>query len=228
MALLWFFGHSNLLEAQGQYNIFPHNYRMDVLFQSESYLRGLHEAPVTEAAWVRVIRDPYKRAVSSFQQSLTNAYNDRAVSDFVGRHVDEHSGYSFREYIEHLLHRDITTCNPHEHPQRHSIEDVVQPLRIVNIDTGDLWRELRLFEIEAGVPPMNSRNRRLLKSEAARVSEFHHTRREPMLGAADVRSNRGTLLTVWPSYADYLTEELRAHIRAIYHVDFRAYESVLS
>jgi hypothetical protein len=47
------------------------------------------------------------------------------------------------------------------------------------------------------------------------------------VGAADVRFSRSRPPTVWPSYADYLTKELRSHIETIYQVDFQAYESVL-
>ncbi|MEW9838398.1 hypothetical protein, partial [Mesorhizobium marinum] len=201
--LLWYFGHRDFLKEQKAFDPWPHLYRTDVICASPDYYQSIRSADLSRTKWLRVIRDPFKRAVSSYQQALLNGYHDASMSAFLGRPVDAASGYSFREYVSWLEQANPAILNPHERPQRHALEDWVQP-HVVVLEKGDLWQALREFEEINDIEPMSTANAAMLQAEAQRISDIHHSTRGPVANGDEIRFSRGAKPAIWPSYSDML------------------------
>ena len=75
--LLWYLWHRNLLQAAQAYDSWPHQFRNKMLYADEAYRTWANQVDVESWTWLRVIRDPYNRAVSSYRHALANGYESQ-------------------------------------------------------------------------------------------------------------------------------------------------------
>ncbi|MFM8952358.1 MAG: hypothetical protein ACKOOF_04755 [Planctomycetaceae bacterium] len=220
-ALLWYLAHLGLLEAAAAYSRWPHNYRMKVLPENESYKRWVAACDPNRLRWVRVIRDPCRRAVSSYRHALRFGYENDAIGRVLGLSVAER-GFSFSEFLAYLDRIDVVSCNPHHSQQWHAFEAELPAARVVNADKEPLLDSLCDFaDPGAGA-------RELLAAEAARIAELHHARRMHSRGhCADVVFQPSNAGGEWPEYEAFLDSQGRSSIERIYRVDFEQFVGVL-
>lgn len=228
-ALLWFLAHCGLLRAAAFYSFWPHNFREQVVYRSETYHSWLRECDLAEMRWVRVIRDPFKRAVSSYRHILLTAYEDERISAQLGRAVTKASGYSFMEFLTYLSANDLTCCDIHYIQQYNPIEKHVLPI-VINIDQGDADSAFAAAERTLGLPPLPRHEARTLREERARIAALLHAQRAEASGAdmANERFNAETSLGQWPDYSAFLTEETRNLVSTLYAADYDAYGEYLA
>jgi hypothetical protein len=106
----WFLFQVGKLEEATAYHRWIHRYRMNVLYRQEGYkqeamrLLRRREKPV-----VKLVRDPYSRAVSSFLSTLNNAHGRApkswahelivAARTRAGKPVDDGTALSFHDFV---------------------------------------------------------------------------------------------------------------------------------
>ena len=219
--LFWYLWHCNLLQAARFYGAWPHNFRNRVLYSSETYRAWAAQADATGWSWLRIVRDPFTRAVSSYRHALRHGYEDAKMARILQRPIDGKDGYSFEQFLDYLLRIDIATCNLHHRLQFHPVEELVTPSRIVNIGKHDLMA--CLSEIDATLELPTEPAAALLKA-IAEIAEHHHAR-ESAVGQdhAATRFTTPEAWGEWPANRHFLNESTRDKIARIYATDFTRY-----
>lgn len=123
-AVKWLLSHMGLLDQALAYHAWIHKYRVEKLYPSEGHkaaIQAFCDSPSTFRV-VKVVRDPFKRAVSSYIHAATCSYEDDRIATFLGRPVDKTAGFSFREFTQCLASVDLNTCNIHHRLQTRPLE----------------------------------------------------------------------------------------------------------
>jgi hypothetical protein len=219
--LLWYLWRCGLLQEALAFDPWPHRYRRAVLYKSDGYRECLAEASATGWSWLRVVRDPYARAVSSYRHALRWGYEDARMTRFLRRPTTSEAGFSFEQFLDYLLLIDIATCNLHHQQQLHPIEAKVTLAQVINVDRQDLMASLtRIGE----TLPLPAQPLSALEAAIARIAAPHHARQ-----VAFDRDQAATVFTKahaagdWPSYGHFLNASTRGKIARIYAADFARY-----
>jgi hypothetical protein len=146
--VVWFFHHLGHLQAARDYHPFPHRYRIAVYYQSRIY-QDAFDNDFTKYRVVRVIRDPFERAVSGYRHLLAHP-KGRLARRMRMTHIAR-KGLSFSDYIKFLDGLDVRKCDDHFAIQRHPIEDVLQTSELINVSTEDLYARLNEVEDRFGL-----------------------------------------------------------------------------
>jgi hypothetical protein len=222
-AVQWFLSQRGLLEAARAFNPWVHQYRIKVHYQSPEYLNHLAEIADRKTKVIKIVRNPYGRAVSSYIHAVGHTYEYEALSQFLGRPVDATHGFSFREFVHYLGSIDLATCNPHHRLQCHAAErsKLVTPHYIVTLENS--MTELNQMEAQLSMPI----------TPRATMEEFANTkhatkRKDYQRVVADDRFEKKALAAQMPQMTNFYDEELQAKVRALYEIDFQAYSYDLS
>jgi hypothetical protein len=179
--------------------------------------------------WIRIIRDPFKRAVSSYRHIMLIAYDNERIGAHLGRTVTKTAGYSFMEFLSYLSAIDLANCDIHYCQQYNPIEKYVSPI-VLNIDRENAETELVRIQGLLKLPPLSRREVSDLKAERARVAANFHAQRGGADGA-DVSNRRFDAETSprqWPAYSAFLTPESRRLVFSLYALDYAAYHEHLT
>jgi hypothetical protein len=218
--LLWYLWQCDLLQAALFFNRWPHHFR-NMLYRSKTYQAWASEVDPKTWSWLRVIRDPSARAVSSYRHALKFGYADEQMSKILGRAVDHHDGFSFELFLDFLSRINIAMCDIHHRLQFHPIEERAIVTRVINVDREDLVATLR--EIDLG-PEKPREPFEALSSAIAQTSDFHHARRLKVdRDHSATRFTRADAWGEWPSAESFLNGTTREKIEAIYAKDFVRY-----
>ena len=221
--LLWYLWHRNLLQVAHAYDSWPHQFRNRMLYADEAYRTWASQMDVGSWSWLRVIRDPYNRAVSSYRHALANGYESQKMSRRLKRPPE--AGYSFEEFLDYLLRIDITICNLHHKQQCHPLEELVAPSRVINVDKVDLMQSLA--EIDAGLATPQEPVEALHAAVAA-INSWHHARSSSVdRDVSTVVLTQSDARGEWPPYSCFLNESTRAKIAKVYAVDISRYAAFL-
>ena len=136
----WFFAQLDLLEEAYKYSNWIHNYRYEVFQEKQEYdtllIKKIYNR---EVLIVKVVRNPFSRAVSSYFAVNTFFYNNRNFDKFqneerkkifiyLSKKNSQLSAFTFREFITYLQAKKRK--NIHFLPQTHPSEDS----KLVKID----------------------------------------------------------------------------------------------
>jgi hypothetical protein len=219
--LLWYLWHCDLLSAARFYGNWPHEFRYRVLYASQTYRSWADQAGERGWSWLRVVRDPFTRAVSSYRHALRFGYEDAKMARVLARPVDCKDGFSFELFLDYLLRIDIAACNLHHRQQYHPIEGLVTPGEILNVDRENMMERLRRIDatFEAPKEPAAALSRAI-----AEITPYHHARASGVEGdqAATAFTARDAS-EAWPPHQAFLNDTTRARIAAIYAVDLARY-----
>jgi hypothetical protein len=219
--VIWFFHHLGHGAAARDYGVWPHNYRTDVYYRSELYRRA-YQRDLSKFRLIRVVRDPFERAVSSFRHVQKGGLADKAMTKVLGRSDMSTTGLSFSEFLDFLERCDLMTCDPHFRIQRHPIEDHLPTHSLINASTENLFTRLNQVEADLGFPITD-----FDKLEWLRKINPNHTHVAAESVPADVYTHRFNKKDArggsWPSYADLLTPAARERLARLYAVDVEAY-----
>lgn len=220
----WFFAQMNLLDAALYYNNWVHRFRQDVYYRSEGYVENIHKVLNGDFTVIKVVRNPFARAVSSYITALFQALNKpgmpiyekmkKELEGFFHRPLIENELFSFREYISYLENIDILTCEAHHRQQMHplEIEKLLIPTHIVELEKS----EAELKKIEKGL------NLKSIDLHTLKQSQ-HHTKREAQPEfCGDVRFDWAPNLK-FPTYRSFYDDDLVRKTAGIYKMDFAAY-----
>ncbi len=151
---IWFFHLCGLYEEAMAYDSWPHQYRQNVYRGSNLHRRGLTD-DLRGYRIIRVVRDPYQRAISSYRHALMTGHLNAPMSAYRGRRTDNETGYSLVDFLNCIGRRDLSVyvSNTHHAVQSQPIERVLPPTDVINVSKQDLFEQLNRIEAEIGVEP---------------------------------------------------------------------------
>lgn len=224
--LKWFLHHMGLLETAAAHHHWPHHYRVDVFMKPvENYVArcaaALHRGD-TEV--VKIIRDPVRRAVSSYIHFVRMSVDPGWKPGIEGwkREVGlgRQPGLSFEQFL-YFVGEMRTGGRPldiHFRPQWEPDWD------------GLVDRVIPLEHLAAGIADIESRHG-LPRTDVRLFSESRH-HNPPRAGhgwprdVARFAATRDDLLRLGtPPVEDFLDDRTHDLVRAAYDVDFAAYAS---
>jgi hypothetical protein len=220
-ALIWFFTQLGHAQAARDFHVWPHEYRMTVYYYSQLY-RNAFRSDFSEYKVIRVIRDPYERAASSFRHIVRYDIVDRALKRRIGRRSMEQDGLSFLEFLSFLERIDLRTCNPHLSLQYHPVEAKLKVDYLINVSRENLFERLNQIEAELELKPTN-----LPEDAWVRALRGHNRRQKEFEDNTGIYTRRLTRAQAavgpWPSNEALLTDEARARIAKLYAKDIETY-----
>jgi len=233
----WFFFHAGKLEAATAHNKWVHRYRTEVFQRQPGYaaetrrLLQTHERPI-----VKLVRNPYERAVSSFLQMVRNAnmptrarHRTAAVVGAARERAGKPQGdplcLSFRDFMRHLAAVGVSIGDINGHVAQQYLpgeEDYVS--RIIRLE--HFAEAIRQLEAEFGL-------------DASPLEDFttsrHHNNSDPRLAAAWTSGANAKWLAdvdvhpqhlesnILPAYLSFYDEETERLVYTCYGDDFRHY-----
>jgi hypothetical protein len=219
--VIWFFHQLGHAAAAQDYDQWPHKYRGNVYYKSALYRRAFQQ-DLSRYSVLRVIRDPYERAVSSFRHVHRNGSADHLITRALGRSDIATSGLSFSEFLDFLETCDLAKCDGHYRLQRHPLEDRLPTRYLINASTEDLYSRLNEVEADLGNPITDFSKLEWLH----RINRTHSHVAAPF-DAANTYTHRFDRAAArsgsWPGYDAFLTTEARERLARLYAADIRAY-----
>lgn len=218
-AIKWFFYQIGSLEAALDYDPWIHKFRQEVIQSSEEYQKYISQILNPETNIIRLVRNPYSRAVSSYIHALRYGYEDEQISQFLVRPVNEQKRFSFREFVAYLRNIDLWHCNIHHKIQMHESEkkNLIKPNYIVKLENS--FDEIPKIEKTLGLLHSD------LKSFARSV---HHTAKNSDSSNVfcadecfDIYKKRMRAL---PPTICFFDSTLKKEVANLYQVDFETYE----
>ena len=219
--VIWFFHQLGHSAAARDYSSWPHRYRTEVYYKSTLYRRA-YERDLSKFSLVRVVRDPFERAVSSFRHVQKGGLADKEIARALGRTDMSTAGLSFSEFLDFLERCDLKTCDPHFRVQRHPIEDRLPTRHLINASAEDLFSRLNEVEADFNLPITDfstlewlqkiNRKHRHVEAPAAPADAYNH------------RFNREAARNgSWPPYSAFLIPVARERLARLYARDIEAY-----
>ncbi len=221
----WFFFQIGELDTALSYNPFVHRYRHEVFVKRDGYfLEGLDLILADEAPVIKLVRDPYARAVSSFAQllklqSVTTGRWTRELRAGILRELNETAppgSLSFRQFLRGVAAIGPASPKLNRHVAQQYQEGEEQLCdRLIRLENFDA--EITGIEREFG----------LKSSPLAALTDSRHHRRKvpaPAGSLADrIVSSADFPEAATPSYDAFYSDETRRLAAAVYAADFSAY-----
>ena len=218
--LLWHLWHCDLLQEALSYHGWPHQFRSHLLHKSKMYRAWAKDVGRSGGwQWLRILRDPYRRAVSSYRHALRKSYEGAGIAQVL--RIDCEKGYSFEQFLDYLQQIDIAKCNIHHRAQFHPVEELVTPSKVINVDKQDLMAFLNA--IDATLAPPRTPVSALLDAIAVIAARHHVHESATDQDQASTRFKAEDALSEWPSYQCFLNDSTRKKIASIYATDFTRY-----
>ncbi|WP_373506290.1 sulfotransferase family 2 domain-containing protein [Aestuariivirga sp.] len=222
---VWFSHVSGFLPQVRKYATWPHKHRMDIFEKSKLYNESV-DSDLSGIRSVRIIRDPYSRAVSIYRHALQTRFADTALAKYQSGKWSIDEGMSFQQFLDFVATLDMSAVDIHFRPQYHPYEAQHQPSHIVNISKQDLFEGLNTFERDAGMPLTDFKAFSWLHDLEGKRKAQH----VPLVGDNLDKMNFNRKIVAdgqFPSYNQLLTPEAKQKIEAIYNKDFSAYRDYL-
>jgi hypothetical protein len=217
----WFFHQLGHGKAARDYHWFANAYRTEVYYKSDLYRRAFR-MDLANFTVVRVVRDSFERAASSFRHAVAYGYVDQAIGEACGRDDVVERGYSFLEFLEFLEGSDLWHGNSHLRFQRHPVEDLLPVRHLINVSTQDLFVRLNEVEADLGLPITDLETFTWAGAMEERRAIFRAFEGESDPAAVRLtreQARRGP----WPRAEALLTPRAREQIARIYAVDIESY-----
>ncbi len=204
----------------------PHRHRTLVFNKSSFYAKGLETDP-SELFALKVLRDPYARAVSIYRHALTTGFADDDLLNAYGGKVTKEQGFSFQAFLDLVEQVGFTKSNPHYRPQTMRRDLIRKADCVINISKQDLFSALNAAVEAQGMQPVDMRQIDWLHSfEAKRMARTKKVEGIDLdFKPFNRNAARGDM--PFPSYEQLLTPHAKDRIRQIYRIDFETYEAYL-
>ena len=226
----WFLFHVGKLDEAVHYHPWVHRYRIGVLYQQPGYYwQALRLLAFRSKPVIKLVRNPYDRAVSSFLSTLSIAYGRNARTwaiDLVSA-ARAHAGkpavpvpaMSFRDFLRLLAVNGTERSQVNGHVARQYVAGEEARLdRVIKLER--FVEEIRRLEAEFKLPesPLDritkSRHHRTRDRDDARVSAAG-----PDLEFTSQQVHSGSS----PLYEAMYDDDTRRLVRECFAPDFRAY-----
>lgn len=222
----WFFFQIGVLDAALAHHAFVHVYREQVFMKREGYfLEGLELMLAGEVPVIKLVRDPYDRAVSSFAQVLklqgspTGDWT-RKLRTRILRKIGETAPpdrLSFHQFLRGVAAIGAASAglNRHVSQQYYKGEEHIRR-RIVRLE--NFAAEITALEKELGLKPAPLEDLTASEHHRRKVAAVPGSLAGRMATAADFPP------TATPSYNAFYDEETRRLAARVFAADFSAYD----
>ena len=224
---IWFSAFAGFIEEVKEFNARkPHRHRNEIYNKSQFYQTGLN-VPADELFAIKVLRDPYSRAISIYRHALSTGFADSVLETAFGGTVNTEEGFSIHKFFDLVEMLDLSNANPHFMPQTLPRELVRKADHVVNISRQDLFKGLNDAVASRGMTPVDleqiawlhdlerHRKAKTLPVEGDRIDEM-------AFGKAAARGR-----APFPNYDQLLTGSVKERVRKIFAIDFDTYGSYL-
>src|SRR5680860_168610 len=219
-AVKWMLDHMGLLQEALAHHQWVHKFRVAKLYAGLAHKSSVRDFLDSLDGYraIKIVRNPYKRAVSSYIHAARFGYEDARISDFLSRPVEKHGGFSFREFVAYLETIDLCACNVHHRVQVHPLERYfVSGSRFV-IDLDHSMAMLPKLERMLGLPQSDPADYRE-SSHHMRTSSDANEEFRGDVEFIDLRQAEGTL----PGYRSFYDADLERRVYNLYAEDFLLY-----
>ena len=218
---IWYLRQIGHAQAARDFHYWPHRYLSQVLNYSEFY-RKAYELEFSKFTVVRVVRNPFERAVSSFRHALKHGHVDKEIAKRLDYHGIADKGLSFSTFIDFLERLDLGSCDPHFSFQRHPVEDKLPVHYLINVSSEDLFARLNEVEAAIGLPRSDMAADPWIKYLR------QHNRPEKLMFDDDdlytkALTRRQAIHGPWPRYEAFMQPEARERLARLYALDINAY-----
>jgi hypothetical protein len=224
-AYVWFSHISGFTQDVRDYAGWPHRHRVEH-YQKSAMFADSMQSGMEGAKALRIIREPYSRAVSIYRHSIQTFFADDELARYANGKYSAAEGFSFETFLDMVSKLDMNSVDIHFRPQFHPYEAEHQVHKVINISKQNFFTELNAFEAEMGWPVTNFDE----------LNWLHHLEgkrkasQKPLEGDSFYTqpfSRQEAKSGYFPSYAQLLTPEAKAMIEEVYKRDFEAYASYL-
>jgi len=213
----WFLLQRGELEQAIAFSDWIHDYRTKVYRRSDAYNAGVHRAEFGKFRYLKLVRNPFSRAVSSYLHMVRTVGDSNfhaPFNAFLGRDIESEHGVSFSEFCDFLLAIDISNADIHYRQQAHRLE--VEGLI-------DLDHIVHLEALHAELTPIVSRYGLTSASIDELSASHHNTRREKIRHFVGSKPFLRLENDTYPDYVSFYNEDLKRKIMHIYAEDFERY-----
>lgn len=224
----WFLFQIGILEKAIKHNAGIHGYLFEVYFRQKNYTHEIMKQIIQSKKDVyKLVRNPYKRAVSSFLQTSrvglldnwkhTNLYREcEKISNFYYDNKNFNKGISFKQYLYYIkkVGSHIGTINPHIAQQYIEGEEffVKKYIHLENFNE-------HISEIEGKYG--------LVKSPLSKITKSNHHFAPLMTITGDysetIITKEAILRKSFPTYESFYDKETVDLIKTIFKKDFEVY-----
>jgi|GEM_PF-2231997 len=225
-AYVWFAYASGFGPEVTEYSSWPHDHRI-FIYEKSSLKREALLGDASGLNFLKIIRDPYDRAVSIYRHALQTRFADPIFAKEKGKKLNTSHGFSFSQFLGFLAGTDLQKSDIHFRPQFHPVERVRVPDFVINISKQNMFAELNNFERKYGMPETDFHAMHWLhamegKRKASQDAIEGDNLEDLVLNFRDV-----TIDKKFPSYAQLLSAGTRRKIEQLYAIDFVSYRDVL-
>jgi hypothetical protein len=220
--VIWFFHQLGLAQEAREHSSWPHDYRVQKHLKSKLH-RDACTLDLRDFKIVRVVRDPFERAASSFRHAQTLGIADADFGRLLGLSGVAERGVSFCHFLDLLERMDLATCNPHFGYQRHPLEDHLPVSHLINVSTEDLFSRLNQVEVDFGLPTTDFDRLEWLVELDRRRGASKPRRIDTADAYALPLTRQQARKGPWPRYSALLTPLAQERISRLFAVDFAAY-----
>lgn len=223
--VIWYLNRLGLLDQALRHHAWVHRYREEVLYRSEMYRDArdqLQREGASKWTYLKVVRDPVKRCVSSYRHALKHGYEDEKMSQALGCEIDHKIGYSYESFLEYLGQTDLNQCNFHHRVQEHSLDTIpFGRTWLIHVDEQDLAGTLAQIDRIQGCAPLAEHG----DSAAAIASAAHRHAGDGKDDSSDTLDQWRKPLSVanvqqWPKHALLSASPATELARRIYRADY--------
>lgn len=218
-SMKWIFSQMNLFEQAQDYHKWIHRYRLEIYYLGKQYHKGLKLFLKEPDSFniIKIIDNPFKRAVRSYIHACIHGYEDKKLSSFLNRKINSENRFSFREFCHYLSKIDITKCDIHHKSQVSELErrDYLNNIHLVYLDESmkEIPRLEKLFVLEKiDLLPLRKSDHHCPKYE---TSKF--------MGDVVMNSIYNEAKSSIPEYKQFYDAEIIKLVLNVYHEDFEQY-----
>jgi hypothetical protein len=215
----WFFYQIGLLDTALSFNPWVHHFRINTFYKQDRYKKSICELLDGQVRIIKLVRNPYARAVSSYIHAIRTQYDDKNIRKFFGYSSKQEYEFSFRDFVAFLKTTDLLSCDEHHGVQTHLSEQrgLIKPYYIIKLENS--FSQLKLIEKKLGLLESN-----LL---SLRESEHHTVRQKTKDFVGDIPFNYQNSISGnfrnFPSHECFYDYSLMKEVANLYRVDFQLY-----
>lgn len=218
-SIKWMFAQMGLLKKATEYHNWIHRYRNNVYYRSKLQRTGiklfLREPDSFNA--VKIVTDPFRRAVRSHIHACINGYEDTKISSFLQREINSTNRFSFREFSQYLANINVKKCDIHHKMQFSEFEQkrYLESFHIIRLE--DSMKEIPRLERLLNLDEID-----LL---SLRKSDHHRPKYKTSEFMGDVVINEifGIRQPTIPEYKQFYDDDIIEIISNVYREDFERY-----
>jgi len=220
-AIKWIFRHMGLLQKALAYHPWVHRYRRDVFYATDDCKAAIADLCASPSSYriVKVVRDPFRRAVSSYVHAVRHSHE---YPDLLGYFSADQAKptFTFREFVRYLATIDLEDSDIHYRVQTHPLERQFLPASMFLLHLEHSMESMPKLEMFLG----------LTQTDPQRYRDSPHHASPPASAEAEFTGDDqfqfpivGNDAPIVPHYRSFYDRNLEESVYGLYIEDFLRY-----